>query len=278
MKSSMKHLLALCLLALSLTYSAVLPAQETPVRRRIEQKPDTTAAAAIAAAATNTVQNEEVDPYKEFDLYSFKDAQPHIKDSTALFGHLIGVKYGVGITDVTFSNSLEHKALISPKNIGIYYTYLHTLWGYMPYFGLEVGLEYSELGTKIIEKDDESETTSEIEDRYDCLQLQMLCQFRKDFWKMRVYLNIGPYAYWVKSSQSLDEVPDTTNKLGGGLMGGLGFAYRMNRFEIHLEGNVKYAFNHFYDRKIYSQDAWLYTHSLQISGNIGLFYRFGGIK
>lgn len=278
MKLSIKRLLALSLLAFSLTYSSMLSAQEAPVRRRIEQKPDTTAAAAVATATDNAVHNEEVDPYKEFDLYSFRDAQPHIKDSTTLFGHLIGIKYGVGITDVTFSNAQEHKALLSPKNIGIYYTYLHSLWGYMPYFGLEVGLEYSELGTKVIEKDDEGETVSELEDKYDCLQFQMLCQFRKDFWKMRVYLNAGPYAYWVKSSKTYEKIPDTTNKLGGGIMGGVGFAYRMNRFEIHLEGDVKYAFNHFYDRKIYSQDAWVYTHSLQITGNVGLFYRFGGKK
>lgn len=232
----------------------------------------------LKAQEPDSLTKEEVDPYKEFDLYSFKDAQVIIKDSTELKGHLFGVKYGVGLTDVVISTSIEHKALSSPKNIGLYYVYLHNLWSRMPYFGFEVGLEYSEIGTKMIWRDQDDEIVAEDKYLYDCIQLQMMTQFRKDFWKMRLYLNAGPYAYWLKSNRDGDEFSSDVNKLGGGIMGGLGAAFKFGKFELHVEGNIKFAFSNFLKPQFYDPDQWIYTQPLQITGNVGLFYRFGKVN
>ena len=73
-------------------------------------------------------------------------------------------------------------------------------------------------------------------------------------------------------------IPETTNKAGIGLMGGLGLALVFNPVEFHIEGNYKYTMSHFYDPSIYSQDYWVYTHSNQIVLSFGVFFRLGGGK
>ena len=61
-----------------------------------------------------------------FDDNSFKDAMPVvIKDSTILNMHLIGVKYGFGVSNVGFSADIDHKSIKAQFNVGIYYTYYH---------------------------------------------------------------------------------------------------------------------------------------------------------
>ena len=64
-----------------------------------------------------------------FDDNSFKDAMPvKISDSTILNMHIVGVKYGFGISNVAFSQDINHKSINSPVNFGVYYNYYHSLW------------------------------------------------------------------------------------------------------------------------------------------------------
>ena len=102
----------------------------------------------ITAQVVTSAQTEEnSEAYlKEFDLYSFKDAATTIKDSSVLYQHLIGVKYGYGISSVIFSHTKSHKSIASTENYGVYYTYFHSLLGTMPFFGIQTGLAKTQLG------------------------------------------------------------------------------------------------------------------------------------
>ena len=111
---------------------------------------------------------------------------------------------------------------------------------------------------------------------YQAIELPLLSQFRVDFWKMRLMINIGPYGYYIFSTDMEGGIPETTNKLGIGLMGGLGIAFVFNPIEFHIEGNYKYTMSHFYDPEIYSAEYWVYTHSNQIMLSFGIFFRLGG--
>ena len=89
---------------------------------------------------------KKVDIYKEFDMNSFADATIKIKDSSVLSQHLIGIKAGYGMPNVSFSQDIDHKGFRTPKNFGLYYTYYHSLWKSMPYFSIQTGIEYNEIG------------------------------------------------------------------------------------------------------------------------------------
>lgn len=234
-----------------------------------------------------TTEEKTVDIYKEFDENSFADAAAvKIKDSTVISQHLIGFKAGYAMSNVNFSQDIDHKNFKTPVNFGIYYTYYHSLWRSMPYFGIHTGLEYSEIGyTKITEiasggADGEGSatgSTSVLEEKqvYKAVQLPLLSQFRIDFWKMRLLFNLGPYGYYITSTDLEGGIPSTTNRAGIGIMGGGGLAFVMKPVEFHVECNYRYAMSHFCDPEIYSTEHWLYTHVNQLTLSFGVFFRLG---
>ncbi len=224
------------------------------------------------AATKDTTK--KIDIYKEFNLNSFEDATIKIKDSSVLSQHLIGIKGGYGISNLSFSQDIDHKSIKSPKNFGLYYTYCHSLWKNMPYFGLQTGVEYNEFGYKHL-YETSKDKYEEHDQIYQSIQIPLLSQFRMDFWKMRIMLGIGPYGYYIMSADLEEGIPETTNRIGVGLMGSGGVAFVVKPVEFHIEAAYKYALSYFYDPKIYSDQAWTYTHSNQLIISLGLFFRLG---
>lgn len=215
----------------------------------------------------------EVD-MKEFDDHSFKDASRVIKDSSLLTQHILGVKWGYALSSVGFSTANEHKGIKSPMNFGIYYTYYHSLWQSMPYFGLHTGVGTTELG--YIEVVGEKDNLQETEHRYRAIEIPFMTQFRADFWKMRIMLGVGAYGTYLISNQMGGEIPAATNRVGGGIIGGGGLALILKPFEVHFECNYKYSLTHFQSPDLYSKEYWVYTHSNQLQFSVGLYYRLGG--
>ena len=182
--------------------------------------------AATFAQVNNTEKNnaqntetQQIDIYKEFSDNSFQDAVKKITDSTILYQHLIGVKGGYGIANVSFTQDIDHKAFTTPVNFGVY-------------FGFQTGLEYSELGFNKLTVGEKNEVLAEEKQIYKSVQFPMLSQFRVDFWKMRAFVNIGPYGYYLLSTNLEGGIPSTTNKVGVGIMGGGGIALVMNPVEL----------------------------------------------
>jgi len=218
-------------------------------------------------------QDKKKDIYKEFDASSFKDAGPvKIKDSSDLFQHLIGVKAGYAMANVKFSQEIEHKGINTPVNFGIYYTYYHSLWNSMPFFGIQTGLEYTESGYTILTGTVESGDRKETQERYKSVELPLISQFRIDFWKMRVLLNLGMFGAYKISSNLEGGIPSTTNKMEAGVIGGGGLAYKFHPFEIQLECNYRYAFSNLYDPQKYSKDSWVFAKDNRIIFSLGLFF------
>lgn len=228
----------------------------------------------ISLRGQNVIENEEA-YLKEFDLYSFKDAGSTIKDSSVLFMHIVGVKYSYAISSVSFTHTKIHKSIKSPVNMGVYYTYLHSLLGKMPYFGLQTGLGITQVGyTHVTEYTDN--TTSEEEQVYDAFELPLLSIFRVDISRIRLMLGIGGYLSYIYDTDLPDGIPSTTKKGNFGIMGQAGIAVKFHPFEIHLEAGYKYGLTPFLDHKFYSQDQWIYTNPTQIFASAGLNLVLGG--
>ncbi|MBQ1219121.1 MAG: outer membrane beta-barrel protein [Bacteroidales bacterium] len=224
-------------------------------------------------------QNTE-DELKEFELNSFADAEIKVKDSTNLEFHIIGVKWGYALSSIAFSTEQAHKSIKSPKNYGIYYTYYHTLWGSMPYFGFHTGLGYTELGYdkrfRTSPQGVKPEVYSSEKEYYSAIEFPLVAQFRYDFWKMRIMLGVGAYGTYIFDSNLANGIPETINKIGVGIIGSGGLAFAFKPIELHFTFDYKYALNNFMDPTIYSDEYWVYTHSNQMVIGVGLYYRFGG--
>ena len=228
-----------------------------------------------AQVVTSTEQEENSEAYlKEFDLYSFKDAGTTIKDSTVLYQHLVGVKYGFGISSMIFSHTKDHKQITSTENYGVYYTYLHSLLGTMPFFGIQTGLAKTQLGyNHVTEYSDNS--MHEEKQVYNAVELPLTAIFRADIDRIRLMLGIGGWGYHIYGTELPDGIPPTTKTFGFGLLGHGGIAIRLHPVELHLEASYKYGLTEFLDPNIYSEDYWVYAHATQLQFSAGLFINFG---
>lgn len=220
-------------------------------------------------------EQEEEKLLKEFDLYSFKDAQTKIKDSTVLYQHLIGVKYGYAMSNVAFSTSGNHKGIKSSENYGVYYTYLHSMLNNMPYFGFQTGISRSVYGYTHVSEISENEFRED-EQVYYAAELPLIAIFRVDIKKVRLMLGVGGYASYIYDTELPGGIPETTNDWGMGIIGQGGIALVFHPIELHFECSYKYGLSHFLDPKIYSEDYWLYTHPTQLQVSAGIHFRLGG--
>lgn len=226
-----------------------------------------------ALNAQNVIENEEA-YLKEFDLESFKDAAIKVKDSSSLYMHLIGVKYGYSISSVSFAHTNVHKSIKSPKNLGIYYTYLHSMLGNMPYFGLQTGVAATQIGyTHLTEVDEE--VYQEQAQVYDAIQVPLISLFRADINWIRLMLGIGGYVSYIYNTELSGGIPPTTKRGNFGLMGQAGFAVKMNKVELHVEASYQYGLTAFVDHNIYSENQWVYSHPTQLQVSAGLHFVVG---
>ena len=59
---------------------------------------------------------------------------------------LIGVHYGVGLSRMMFNPTQKQDMVFMPYNVGVTYTKYGKMFGYMPYFGFQVGFYYGQEG------------------------------------------------------------------------------------------------------------------------------------
>lgn len=228
----------------------------------------------LNAVAQNVIENEEA-LLKEFDMESFRDAGFKIKDSSALYSHMVGIKWGYSLSSVSFSNTKDHEGVRSVKNYGIYYTFLHSLLGFMPYFGFQTGLATTEIGYTHVSKIDDNTKIRE-EQIYSAIELPMISVFRVDVPRVRLSLGIGGYiSYIYGTSAHGGIIPDIVKRGNFGLMGQGGIALKLKPVEIFVEASYKYGLTPFLNYDAYSKDYWVYTHPTQLQFSAGMNFVIG---
>ena len=195
-----------------------------------------------------------------------------------LSGHLIGVKYGFANCNLSFDKKINQKGITSGKEIGIFYTYYHSLWNTMPYFGLSVGVQMAESGFKLVNdgyfppEDQPQDNLPEEEYRYRIIQIPVISQFRVEFWRMRAMLNLGCYGSYKISTVKEGKYSQNVNKPEVGVIGGGGLAFIFHPFELHLEANYHYAFSLYFKPDTFSERVWYLGHNSRLVFNLGLFF------
>lgn len=195
-----------------------------------------------------------------------------------LSGHLIGVKYGFANCNLSFDKKINQKGITSGKEIGIFYTYYHSLWNTMPYFGLSVGVQMAESGFKLVNdgyfppEDQPQDNLPEEEYRYRIIQIPVISQFRVEFWRMRAMLNLGCYGSYKISTVKEGQYSQNVNKPEVGVIGGGGLAFIFHPFELHLEANYHYAFSLYFKPDTFSERVWYLGHNSRLVFNVGLFF------
>lgn len=180
--------------------------------------------------------------------------------------HLLGVKYAFNLSGVMFDPpTMGGKFKPAPLNVSLLYTYYSSMWGRMPYFGLQTGLKYGQEAVQL--------TLGETEkvENYNIIELPLISQFRYTLGKIRFLFNIGGYGAYRLAIDREGGFDEYDIRYDYGLTGGGGVGFIFRPFELQVECNYKYGFGDLYKNNKYGDERWIYSNTQHIMISVGLF-------
>ena len=201
---------------------------------------------------------------------------------------MIGVQYGVGLSQVMWNPAQQQDMILLPVNFGVTYTRYGKMFGYMPYFGFQAGLFYGKEGYqfKYDEEDDYTYTIEGAEKAVlEVVELPVLAHLHYDVWKLKLMANIGCYAgyrlsierYPGKSGKVDESVAhsflETDNRFDYGIKGGAGIGLIFDPLEIHFTAMYKHSFSSLYAPDTYSEYYYRYAYPSNIIISAGVHFQ-----
>lgn len=174
---------------------------------------------------------------------------------------MLGFQYGASLSSPVFSPSRSLESLFFPVgNVGVIYTRYCKMFGYLPYFGFQGGVFFTQEGYKF-KMNEKSGYVDNILGastvRMQTVEVPVMAHFHVDFWKMKIVANIGVYGGYRLNIERSDYVSEQYReyfaqyrssfhpneiKFDYGIKGGAGLALALDPIELHLMAWYKYAF------------------------------------
>lgn len=218
---------------------------------------------------------------------------------------MIGVQYGVGMSRTLLQPEIAKEDMIfMPYNIGVLYTRYGKMFGYMPYFGFQAGLFFTQEGYKF--RYDEKKRTVPVflgaqSAVMDVVEVPLLAHCHADFWKMKVILNAGLYMGYRLNIHRYAPTLDTDGLLyvnltpdhayesvsferefagfekrfDYGIKGGIGFGFIFDPVEIHIQAMYKHSFSSLFEPNYYSSYYYRYSYQQNVIVSVGLHFQLG---
>lgn len=197
---------------------------------------------------------------------------------------MIGIQYGMAMSQVMWNPSMKQDFLFVPYNFGIMYTRYGKMFGYMPYFGFQAGVIYTQEGYKF--KTDDDGYTPDVQGAHqavmEVIEVPVMAHCHVDFWKMKIMANIGFFGGYRLSIHRTgpdvdpsikDSFMETDRRLDYGIKGGLGLGFIFDPVEIHFTAMYKYSMGTLYDPDYYSQYYYRYAYPSNIVFSVGLHFQ-----
>lgn len=270
----------LCLLEFILVFSVILAAGLQPVSARGKKSaPD---------ADTLRVTTEFTLPSSEDSLKAYLDTIEVKKKIIINDYSMIGIQYGMSMSQVMWNPDMRQKPLFFPENFGIMYTRYGKMFGYMPYFGFQAGVIFAKEGYSF-KADEQTGNWPDLGGPYsgvreavmDVIEVPLLAHIHVDFWKMKLLANIGFFAGYrlnIKRTGNISpEVAegfiDTDKRLDYGIKGGAGFAFVFDPVEIHFTAMYKYSMGMLHKPDYYSSYYYRYAYPSNIIFSVGVHFQ-----
>ena len=200
---------------------------------------------------------------------------------------MIGVQYGVGLSQVMWNPSQKQDMVFVPLNFGVTVTTYGKMFGYMPFFGFQAGLFYAREGYQF-EYNEERDYTYKIEGAekalIDVVEAPILFQFHYDMWNFKILAQLGCYAGYRlsierfpgKSGSVSEELKhsftDTDRRWDYGIKGGAGFALVFEPVELHFMASYKHSLASLYEPDYYSEYYYRYAYPQNIVLSVGAHF------
>ncbi len=201
---------------------------------------------------------------------------------------MIGIHYGMGLSRVMWNPTQKQDMLLMPYNIGVTFTRHGKMFGYMPFFGFQIGLLYTQEGYQF-KYNEERDYVYKVEGAekaiMDVVEMPFMAHMHFDFWNMKILANIGCYAGYRLSIERFPgktgfvnpelqhSFKDTDRRLDYGIKGGVGFGFVFDPFEIHIQGMYKHSLGTLYDPDYSSEYYYRYAYPSNIIITAGIHYQ-----
>ena len=201
---------------------------------------------------------------------------------------MIGIHYGMGLSRVMWNPTQKQDMLLMPYNIGGTFTRHGKMFGYMPFFGFQIGLLYTQEGYQF-KYNEERDYVYKVEGAekaiMDVVEMPFMAHMHFDFWNMKILANIGCYAGYRLSIERFPgktgyvnpelqhSFKDTDRRLDYGIKGGVGFGFVFDPFEIHIQGMYKHSLGTLYDPDYSSEYYYRYAYPSNIIITAGIHYQ-----
>lgn len=201
---------------------------------------------------------------------------------------MIGIHYGVGLSRVIWNPTQKQDMLFMPYNIGVTFTKYGKMFGYMPYFGFQAGILYTQEGYQFKYNEDR-DYTYKIKGAekavMDVIEAPVMAHMHFDVWNMKILANIGCY---VGYRLSIERFPgktgnvaeefahsflETDRRIDYGIKGGIGVGYIFDPFEVHIQALYKHSMGSLYDPDHYSEYYYRYAYPSNIIITAGLHFQ-----
>ena len=200
---------------------------------------------------------------------------------------MIGIHYGVGLSQVMWNPTQKQDFVFMPYNVGITYTRYGKMFGYMPFFGFQAGVVLTQEGYKF-EYNEDKDYIYKVEGAekavIDVVEVPLLAHIHMDFWNMKMIANIGCYGGYrlgierfpgktgSVSEELMHSFKDTDRRLDYGLKGGLGFGFIFDPIEIHIQAMYKYSMSSLYEPDHYSEYYYRFAYPSNIIVSAGVHF------
>lgn len=198
---------------------------------------------------------------------------------------LLGVQYGVGLSQVLWNPSQKQEMVFVPYNFGVTFTKYGKMFGYMPYFGFQAGVFFAREGYRF-KYNKESDYTYKVEGAesamLNLIEVPVMAHMHIDFWKMKVLVNVGCFGGYRLGIQRFagntgNVLPEkehsfieTDRRWDYGIKAGLGFGLVFDPIEIHIEGMYKHSLSSLYEPDYYSKDYYRFAYPSNIIISVGV--------
>ena len=198
---------------------------------------------------------------------------------------MIGVNFGMGTAKTTFNPPKVQGSLTIPAYYGITFTKYGKFFGYMPYFGVQVGLFKGTDGYVFKpNKDGEYNVTVDGATKvvYDFIEVPLVAQFHIDTHNFKLIADGGMYVGYrykihregnFKYPDLMDDFTDYEYKFDYGFKCAAGVGLVFSPFELHIKLNMRYGLGDIYRADYASTEYYRYATPFDLILTVGLHYQ-----
>lgn len=204
---------------------------------------------------------------------------------------MIGFSYGATFRNAYFNpTKVGNRFAFTPNHFSVTFTNYHKMFGYLPYFGVQVGLSYGKEGYSF-EYNEKGQPRGHYDGITDCIyevvEIPALAQFHVDFSRFKVMADLGIYGgyrlsvdrtgpYMDKEYQN--KFFDYENRFDFGLQGGLGLGIMLDPVELHLNATLRWGWQNFTTPDSnplseYSTYYYRFAYPLDLIVSFGIYYQ-----